>query len=498
MKKWLIPFLAGAVVMLLIAAQPKIGTRAVVLEVNGFATNLTATTGISIAATNLIPLNATANRIALIGSGGVLTNGVNGTGALTNDGSGGLGYYLLTGLASFGNLAWTNIPSGVPLVGDILSSVSPYRVVQIATNRIAGGGSEPFKSIFVFGQPPIDIPPIASSNRSVLIFGDRAFKNSSMTNCGSITLFGSRAAENATWTNAIEILAFGENSLTATKITNTYFVNAFGGYILDAAILTGCNYISAMGWESMGSAYASNCYQVLSVGHDAMGINFDGTHLTNITGLCVVGNNAANDIEASSSQNISIIGEYAFKLGQIHNCADIVAIGTEAGTNLVLTAKTNVYLLGNVGAITPSNNEFWFGNTANTHRMPGTVLAGRLGLTNTLYAETNTAPFDIVITDFTVNTWYTNDSRRAVVSLSFELDANATGTAKAGIYVDQAVDGTFETTKTVQTTGGTDAVQHECTAWLQPGARFAITNLSSGTGSPTVTVVVGSCQWVKQ
>lgn len=112
--------------------------------------------------------------------------------------------------------------------------------------------------------------------------------------------------------------------------------------------------------------------------------------------------------------------------------------------------------------------------------------------------RTNVAQFDIVVTDFTINTWYTNDNRRAVVSLSFELDANTTGTAKAGIYVDQAVDGTFETTKTVQSTGLADPDQFECTAWLQPGARFAITNLSSGAGSPTAAVVTGSCQWVKQ
>lgn len=39
MKKFLIPFLAGIAVILLIAAQPKIGTRAVMLEVDGVGTN---------------------------------------------------------------------------------------------------------------------------------------------------------------------------------------------------------------------------------------------------------------------------------------------------------------------------------------------------------------------------------------------------------------------------------------------------------------------------
>lgn len=74
MKKFLIPFLAGIAVIFLIAAQPKIGTRGVMLETNGFGTNTTIVTGISLAATNIIPLNATATRPAFIGPGGSITN----------------------------------------------------------------------------------------------------------------------------------------------------------------------------------------------------------------------------------------------------------------------------------------------------------------------------------------------------------------------------------------------------------------------------------------
>lgn len=121
----------------------------------------------------------------------------------------------------------------------------------------------------------------------------------------------------------------------------------------------------------------------------------------------------------------------------------------------------------------------------------------RVLFSDTQNIETNIAVFDIVATDFVINTWYTNDNRRASLVVSFELDANTTGTAKAGLYIDQAVDGTFETTITVQSTGLTDAVQNVVAGWLQPGARFAITNLSSGAGSPTATVIAGSSQWVK-
>lgn len=74
MKKFLIPFLAGVAVILLIAAQPKIGTRAVVLEQEGMSTNITIVTGKSVAATNVIPLRATANRPAFISSDGAVTN----------------------------------------------------------------------------------------------------------------------------------------------------------------------------------------------------------------------------------------------------------------------------------------------------------------------------------------------------------------------------------------------------------------------------------------
>lgn len=112
--------------------------------------------------------------------------------------------------------------------------------------------------------------------------------------------------------------------------------------------------------------------------------------------------------------------------------------------------------------------------------------------------RTNTASADIVVTDFVINTTYTNDNRRAFVVFTAELDANATGVAKAALLIDQAVDGAYETIISAQATGLSDAVQHVICGWLQPNARFAITNISSGAGSPTAAVVAGSSQWVKQ
>lgn len=52
-KRFLIPFLVGVAIPL-IAAQPKIGTRAVILEKDGTGTNTTIITGKSLAATNII------------------------------------------------------------------------------------------------------------------------------------------------------------------------------------------------------------------------------------------------------------------------------------------------------------------------------------------------------------------------------------------------------------------------------------------------------------
>lgn len=74
MKKFLIPFLAGIAVILLIAAQPKIGTRGVMLEQDGLGTNTTIATGKSVGATNLVALDAVANRPAFLSADGSVTN----------------------------------------------------------------------------------------------------------------------------------------------------------------------------------------------------------------------------------------------------------------------------------------------------------------------------------------------------------------------------------------------------------------------------------------
>ncbi len=119
-----------------------------------------------------------------------------------------------------------------------------------------------------------------------------------------------------------------------------------------------------------------------------------------------------------------------------------------------------------------------------------------------IYHPTNTAPFTIDSTDFALDTNYTNGVQRAHVSASFELISTNSSSAIVALYLDQDADTSFEQTgRSIEMTSITVLTNTltgimELGAWLQPGAIFIFTNLSSAPA--TASVVAGSSQWVKQ
>jgi hypothetical protein len=120
---------------------------------------------------------------------------------------------------------------------------------------------------------------------------------------------------------------------------------------------------------------------------------------------------------------------------------------------------------------------------------------------NTVYAPTNTANFTIVTNDVVLNTLYTNRGQQSWIGFGVSLFSTNSGGGAVGIVVDQNADNTYEATIVQETsqvtgTGANSTSRRMIGTWLQPGARFYITNGSSSPG--TAAVVGSSTQWVFQ
>jgi hypothetical protein len=141
-------------------------------------------------------------------------------------------------------------------------------------------------------------------------------------------------------------------------------------------------------------------------------------------------------------------------------------------------------------------------NATNLTTIPGTLLlpgtnnVSFLRVTNSAVIPTNTAPFTIDVTDFVLDTNYTNGTQRAWVSAPILLSANAADTAQVALYLDQDADTAFEQTGNTASANGLVTNTVPLNAYLQPGAVFIFTNLS--TGAATAAVNAGGSQWVKQ
>lgn len=129
---------------------------------------------------------------------------------------------------------------------------------------------------------------------------------------------------------------------------------------------------------------------------------------------------------------------------------------------------------------------------ATLHVTGGVIFDGQGGMTNR-------SAFDLSTNDFISGAFYTNANQRALVSAVWlvgpSTDASVTGVK---LWLDQDANGTWEQTAVggLVSNGNGGEFYPQVTAWLQPGARFCFTNQLTGDGA--VSLVVGSCQWVKQ
>jgi len=105
------------------------------------------------------------------------------------------------------------------------------------------------------------------------------------------------------------------------------------------------------------------------------------------------------------------------------------------------------------------------------------------------YIQTNAAPFTIDNDDIAINRVYTNGAQR----LSLVAAVGLTAGAGVALYVDQNADGTWDTRIPVVTSAAFSCT-NIVSGWIQPGAIYCITNLSS-MGS---AIVSRSCQRVWQ
>ena len=112
---------------------------------------------------------------------------------------------------------------------------------------------------------------------------------------------------------------------------------------------------------------------------------------------------------------------------------------------------------------------------------------------------TNTASFNLGTNDFVMNQYYTNSLQRAHVGASIALTNILAGdVSRVALFLDQDAGGTWEMQGRMVSLQGVALAAEiaELSAWLQPGARFLFTNLTSGTGAAAIQA--NSSQLVKQ
>lgn len=112
-------------------------------------------------------------------------------------------------------------------------------------------------------------------------------------------------------------------------------------------------------------------------------------------------------------------------------------------------------------------------------------------------APTNIASFGFVTTNLLSGQTYTNFTQRGHVVATVQMTNVLAGDVSSmALIVDQNGDGTWDTTNGPVRINGValSAGEEQLFGLLQPGARFAYTNQSSG-ASPSVAIRAGSCQW---
>lgn len=273
-------------------------------------------------------------------------------------------------VAEISDLIWTNVPSGSSVMGSILTPTLQNGIFQLATNRLGFWGD--YTTALSIGYPPVDLDAMGTNVPILFLIGDYAGDGAVFTNdCYVFVGIGEQVFQNMIANNSSRVTAIGEVAMgSSVRLTDSVNILALGNHSLYSIDLNNSFYISGVGHAALENAAATNSSYIVMEGI-ASGQNSTFHTSSKVYGLGLF----ALTLSALTNCNqIMAIGSDSVMLSaRLTNCLDIAAIGFRAGTNLVLTAKTNIMIFGNILNAIPDSREFWFGNTNNVYRMPGNI-----------------------------------------------------------------------------------------------------------------------------
>lgn len=283
---------------------------------------------------------------------------------------------------------------------------------------------------------------------------------------------------NASYQGPIVELLAGGNITFATNTDTSITISAVGG----AGSIDGTfNTLWVTNWTRHSGPVSNMSWTVTSGINSNLASVYIAQGLTNVQGVSLGGGSFTVD----SVPNIKSFVTHMFGNSiYVSNTANFLSDQITTGT---ASFNTNVTGIG-------TNNFKWLNATNMTIQTlnVSTQNIGYIISTNYANIRTNIGSFDIVNTNFIINTRYTNGSRRATVTMSGQLSAAAAGTATISLIVEQ---GTTITNKATISAGPLASLVtiEQLTMRVPPDARYYFTNETSGTGaSVSLTAGTGS------
>ncbi len=378
--------------------------------------------------------NVFTNTLLMVGSTSVVGSVTNGTGVLTNNGSGVFGWNTNFATGTVGPGTPNTLPkfTGTNSIGDSRSSddgailslasngsdltgiTNSTDVIGIGDFALSGLVGDGLLNIYGIGDSALSSTTLGGFSGQVFAFGDSAFSGMTISNVtglygigtsvgnfmngdgiSDVLAMGNGALGSVFFTNSVAgVFAIGDSALRSATLDGSGLVFAFGDNALSGVLLTNASTIFGFG-SGAGQNMAGGMSEVFAVGVSAADtLSGDGSEiyayghramhdaiLTNSpSSIYAFGNEAANTTKFDGVANsVYAFGASALSSATLTNGSDIYAFGNGTGAGLAGTFS-HIFLLGS-GAQATANNQWVAGDAAYTYIFPGAYL--------TLNSQTN-------------------------------------------------------------------------------------------------------------
>jgi len=283
------------------------------------------------------PGGATNNTVTKWTGSNSLGGIANGTGFLSNNGSGGFSW---TNAPGFADLVFTNDAGVVKPIDPALTmfaiAFDPFS--SAVTNGTIG-------DLYALGKGPFsgaDLGDVAS----IYSVGDETYRNTIVTNASQIFTFGFRGFDSGT-------ISDGSDHLVG-----------IGAYPFYGTTISGSDHLFSFGEETFVDAVVNSSSGIYGIGFEP----FNSSIIDNSGGIYAYGLTALQQSTITNSSNIYAIGEEAGGGMSGDGLSDIYIFGKSSG--VVGDNISHVVILGTFGTATNSN-DFVFGDTAYNYFFPG-------------------------------------------------------------------------------------------------------------------------------